>query len=126
MRKEIENWWRQAEADLKSAGNCIKAGDYYLAAFSCQQAVEKALKALCMLKLKETPKEHSIIFLAHKVNVPKELLSGIRDLNPEYLTTRYPDIAAGIPAELYDIEIAERHFKTAKKVLEWAKRRIQK
>jgi len=46
MRKEIDNWWKQAEADLRSAGNRIKSEDYYLAVFSCQQAVEKALKAL--------------------------------------------------------------------------------
>lgn len=49
MREEINNWWKQALADLRSAGNSIKSGDYYLAVFCCQQAVEKALKALCML-----------------------------------------------------------------------------
>lgn len=126
MRKEIEDWWKQANADLKSAGNCINSGDYYLAVFASQQAVEKALKALCLLKFKEIPKGHSIIYLAQKLGVPQEMMSGIRELNPEYLTTRYPDMAEGVPAELYDKEIATKHFTTAKKVIEWAKKLIQK
>jgi len=126
MRIEIENWFKQAEADLKSSRNCINAGDYYLSVFSSQQAVEKSLKALCLYKLKEIIKGHSIIYLAQKLSAPEEMLSGIRDLNPEYLTTRYPDMAAGIPAELYDEKIAEKHYKTAKEVLKWIKKRIQK
>ena len=124
MRKEIENWWKQSQADLKSAKNCMSSGDYYFSVFASQQAVEKALKALCLLKIKEIPKGHSIIFLAQKLRAPNELLSGIRDLNPEYLTTRYPDMAEGVPAELYDKGIAERHYKTAEKVIEWAKKQI--
>ena len=53
------------------------------------------------------------------------MLSGIRDLNPEYMSTRYPDMAAGIPAELYDDKIAGRHFKTAQEVLEWVRQQMQ-
>ncbi|MBI2672149.1 HEPN domain-containing protein [Candidatus Woesearchaeota archaeon] len=126
MRKEIENWLKQAEADLKSSKNCIRSEDYYLSVFSSQQAVEKALKALCLLKIKEIPQGHSIIYLAKILEAPKEFYSGIRDLNPEYLVTRYPDMAEGVPAELYDKEIAERHYNTAEKVLQWVKKQIQK
>ena len=53
------------------------------------------------------------------------MLSGIRDLNPEYLSTRYPDMAVGVPAELYDESIAARHLKTAEQVIEWVKKQIQ-
>jgi len=126
MREEIKNWFKQAEADLKSARNCLSSEDFYLSVFSSQQSVEKALKSLCLLKIKEIPKGHSIIYLAQKVNLPKEFFSGIRDLNPEYLTTRYPDLAEGVPAELYDKEIAERHYNTAEKVIKWVKLQIQK
>jgi len=110
MGEEINNWFKQSEADLKSAKNCIKSEDFYLAVFARQQAVEKSLKALCLLKLKEVPKGHSIIYLAQKFNVLKNMLSGVRDLNPEYLITRYPDMV-DIPSELYDNEIAIRHVK---------------
>ena len=63
MREEVKNWFRQAEADLRSAGNSKGCGDYYMLVFASQQAAEKALKALCLLKLKEFPKGHSIIYL---------------------------------------------------------------
>lgn len=125
MREEVRNWFRQAEADLRGAKNSKRCGDYHMSVFASQQAAEKALKALCLFKLKELPKSHSIIYLAQRLKVPKEMVSGIRDLNPEYLTTRYPDMAAGVPAELYDESIATRHFKTAEKVVRWVKKQIQ-
>ena len=84
MRKEIENWWKQAEADLITAKNSLNSGDYYASVFWCQQATEKAFKALCLIKLKEIPKGHSIIYFAQKLKVPEDMLSGIRELNPEY------------------------------------------
>jgi len=96
-----------------------------MSVFASQQAAEKALKAMSLYKLKEYPKGHSIIYLARLVEAPESMLSGIRDLNPEYMSTRYPDMAAGIPAELYDDKIAERHFKTAQEVLEWVRQQMQ-
>jgi HEPN domain-containing protein len=125
MREEVKNWFKQAEADLRSAQNSKKSFDFYMSVFASQQSVEKALKALCLHKLKEFPKGHSIIYFAQKTGVPEYMLSGIRDLNPEYLSTRYPDMAAGIPAELYDEIIAARHLKTAEQVVEWVKKQIQ-
>ncbi len=125
MREEVTNWFRQAEADLRSARNSREAGDYYMSVFASQQTVEKALKALSLFKLKAYPRGHSIIFLAQEVGVPEEMMSGIRDLNPEYMSTRYPDIAVGVPAELYDDKIAVRHFRTAQEVLGWVREQIR-
>ncbi len=126
MRQEVQNWFRQAEADWRSARNSREAGDYYMSVFASQQAAEKALKALSLFKLKEYAKGHSIIYLAQRLGVPESMTSGIRDLNPEYLSTRYPDMAAGIPAELYDDKIAGRHPRTAQEVLEWVREQIRK
>jgi HEPN domain-containing protein len=125
MREEVHNWFKQAEADLRSARNSREAGDYYMSVFASQQAAEKALKALSLLKLREYPKGHSIIYLARRLEVPESMMSGIRDLNPEYMSTRYPDMAAGVPAELYDDKIAARHFQTAQEVLAWVREQMQ-
>lgn len=126
MRQEIENWWKQSVADLSKADVLINSRNFDGAVFFCQQAAEKSLKAVCLLKTKEIPKGHSIIYMAQIVKLPAEMLSGVRDLNPEYLITRYPDMAAGVPAELYDAEIAKRHRNTADKVLKWAEKQIKK
>ncbi|MHA1369875.1 MAG: HEPN domain-containing protein [Promethearchaeota archaeon] len=121
MREEILNWFKQAESDLKKAIVLNDNGCFDGVVFYSHQAVEKSLKSLYMLKFREIDKSHSIINLAKKLDVPKSMLSGIRDLNPEYLVSRYPDVANGIPAEMYDDEIAGRHLKTAKVVVEWVK-----
>jgi HEPN domain-containing protein len=55
MRKEIENWWKQAKRDLITAEHCKDSGDYYACAFFCQQSIEKGLKALFLLKNKTNP-----------------------------------------------------------------------
>ena len=46
MRKEAENWWKQALKDFEVAGKNLEIDQYYIVAFLCQQAVEKGLKAL--------------------------------------------------------------------------------
>lgn len=53
MRKETENWWKQAEEDLDSAQKNLEIKKYYLVAFLSQQAVEKGLKALILFKSKK-------------------------------------------------------------------------
>ena len=124
MRKEIIDWFRQAENDLYKAEILFAGEAFDGAVFFYHQAVEKALKALFLLKFRETPSGHSILLLAKKLNVPKELIPGIKELNTEYLTTRYPDIAQGPPFELYDKNIASRHRELAKKVIKWVKSKI--
>jgi len=125
MRPEVHNWFKQAEADLRSSRNSREAGDYYMSVFASQQAAEKSLKALNLFKLKEYPKGHSIIYLAQRVEAPESMMSAIRDLNPEYMSTRYPDMAVGVPAELYDDKIAARHFKTAQEVVAWVREQMR-
>ncbi|MHA1715652.1 MAG: HEPN domain-containing protein [Promethearchaeota archaeon] len=81
------------------------------------RVVEKSLKALFLYKKQESEKIRSIIYLANALGVPDNLISGIRDLNPEYVKLCYPDISGCEPADLYDNTIAGRHLKTARDVL---------
>ncbi len=60
------------------------------------------------------------------MKVPTHLFSGIRDLNPEYLITRYPDMAQGVPAEMYDEKIAQRHLHNAQEIITWINTQIEK
>lgn len=50
MRKEVQNWLDQAADDFDGAEFNFRGKKYYIAAFLCQQAVEKALKALLIEK----------------------------------------------------------------------------
>ncbi|MCD6403198.1 MAG: HEPN domain-containing protein [Candidatus Aenigmarchaeota archaeon] len=127
MRVEVENWWRQALKDLETAKKNLKIKEYYAAAFFSHQSVEKALKALYIHKKRETPgPTHSLIFLGKSVNIPKRFLSILRKLNPDYVLTRYPDAAYGLPYELYDENMAIEKIQMAEAVIEWVKKKLKK
>ena len=127
MREEVENWWKQAERDLLSARNAFNSKDYYLVAFLCQQTVEKALKALYIKKKKESPgATHSLVFLGKSTGIPEQFYGALRRLSPDFVITRYPDAAHGLPYELYDEGIAKERMNLAKEVIGWVKEELEK
>lgn len=126
MRREAELWWRQAREDLQSAEVNLRAGRYYLVAFLSHQAVEKALKALYLEKLRESPgATHSLVSLGKKVGIPEELFPHLRKLAPDFVLSRYPNAAHGLPSELYDREMAEERLRLAREVLEWVEKALR-
>ncbi|MGC8849627.1 MAG: HEPN domain-containing protein [Candidatus Bathyarchaeia archaeon] len=48
--EEGERRLDQAKADLKTARDCLKDGNYYACAFFSQQSAEKALEGLPLLE----------------------------------------------------------------------------
>ena len=104
--------------DLDSAQKNLDIGEYHLTAFLCQQSVEKALKAVYMHKLKQSPgATHSLIFLGRETGIPKEYDNGLRRLSPDFVITRYPDAAQAVPYELDDEAIAADRMDVARKVI---------
>jgi len=64
MREEAINWWEQALKDLEIAKKNLDIESFYVSAFLSQQATEKALKALYIHRLRDTPgKTHSLLHL---------------------------------------------------------------
>ncbi len=47
-------------------------------------------------------------------------------MNPDFVITRYPDAAHGLPYDLYDEEIAKERIDLTKKVMEWIKEKLEK
>jgi len=119
MRKEIENWWKQAKHDLEAASKNLKIGEYYLVAFLSQQAVEKGLKAVVMLKHRQRIVTHSLAELGKKVGIGTALLKDLRVISPEYVISRYPNATESVPYENYDEEIAKDRLRRAKRVFKW-------
>jgi HEPN domain-containing protein len=127
VRVESEAWWLQALRDLETARHCRSSGDHYAAAFFCQQAAEKGLKALYIEKRRESPgPTHSLVRLGRDVGVSGGDLTFLRELTPEYVTTRYPDAANGVPFENYDDAIAARLIEGTDRLLRWIDSRIPK
>ncbi len=125
MRKEITQWWNQAEADFDGARFNFDGGKYYIAAFWCQQAVEKALKALFLLEKKgEVPQSHSLIYLATNTSIPERFFSFLKELTPKFIDTRYPDASVDLPVNIYDQENTRRLLQKSEEVILWIKKKI--
>lgn len=118
MRKEVENWWLQAKEDFDSAEYNFQGGKFYVAAFMCQQAVEKALKAVCIKKFSELVKVHDLVFLAKKIKLPDGLIVDCDKLARIYTETRYP-VGDIIPAKRFSVDSVKEFLQIANKVMKW-------
>ncbi|ATZ60813.2 MAG: HEPN domain-containing protein [Methanosarcinales archaeon Met12] len=119
MMEEVSDWWKQALRDLESARNALRCGDYYVSAFLSQQAVEKALKALYILKFNDLWKIHDLVRLARKVDAPHNIVELCAKITPGYMATRYPDVG-----RKYDRGEVEGLLVAAKEVLDWVKKNL--
>lgn len=127
MRKEAENWLRQGKADLKTAEDCFRNSDYYAAAFFCQQAVEKSLKGYYIAKKMELPpKTHNLLELSLELAVPDDILKVARELTPEFIISRYPNAAGGVPADLYDEDKAGRLLGMTRRFFSWLEEELKR
>jgi HEPN domain-containing protein len=123
-RKEAMDFWAQARADLATAVTLMDAGIYYASVFFSQQAAEKALKAAAADTQSRSPKGHNLIQIANSLNAPVDIMNASAELNPEFLLTRNPDSAEGVPAQMYDKASARLHLRCAQEIVEWAKHLI--
>jgi|SRR3990167_1823653 len=125
MRKEVENWWKQAKKDLDSAEKNRSIAEHHLVAFLCHQSVEKALKSKIINASRVRYVEgHSLISLGREAKLPQEFFNGLRKLAPQYVISRYPNATEDIPYELYDDNASKEFLKIAKGVLLWIEKHL--
>ncbi|MEM3619205.1 MAG: HEPN domain-containing protein, partial [Candidatus Korarchaeum sp.] len=94
MVSRVSDWLRQALRDLKHAERSIELGDYEWACFAAHQAAEKAVKALYQ-KLGVEVWGHSVSrmldSLPEEYRPPEELINEAKELDRNYIPTRYPN-----------------------------------
>lgn len=118
MRPEAQAWWTEAESEIVGARHLLESQDYHLCAFFCQQAAEKGLKAVWMLRNREhPPRTNNLLDLSAGLSNSDECATALRRLNPHYLASRYPDAANGVPARNYNREIAEELLASAMMIM---------
>ena len=75
----------------------MQAADYRDVAFHCQQAAEKALKALIVHRTRERPPYvhnlRELLSLVSDFAPPAPVIEAMLALNPHYRATRYPGVA---------------------------------
>ena len=121
-RKVAMDFWAQARADLATATTLLDAGIYYASVFFSQQAAEMALKGATLDKQGRCPRGHNLIQIANSLNAPVDVMNAAAELNPEFMLSRNPDSADGVPAQLYDKGSARLHLRCANDIVDWAKK----
>ncbi|HHH40697.1 MAG TPA: HEPN domain-containing protein [Chloroflexi bacterium] len=119
-------WLEYAEADRHSAYSALAVADYRDVAFHCQQAVEKALKALVVHSTGQRPPYvHNLRQLLDQAvgrSAPASIVDAVLSLNPHYRATRYPGVADS--PDVYTASRAQRLLRQMDLVLEWVRDRI--
>lgn len=127
MRPEIERWFLQAVEELDTAKVCFNGRKWFASAFWCQQAAEKALKALYLFKKKESPgTTHSLTFLGRELGVPTEFWNLLRELTKEYYISRYPDATEDVPYKIYTENDAKQYLTLSERLIKWVEQQLKK
>ncbi|MCX8053828.1 MAG: HEPN domain-containing protein [Armatimonadetes bacterium] len=121
VRKLAEAYWSQARADYAAAVTLLDAGVYFASVFFAQQAAEQALKSAAIRKYGKTPRGHNLIQICNLLEAPIEVMNAAAELNPEFIATRSPEAANGVPAQNYDRKSARLHLKCAQTIVDWIK-----
>ena len=120
MRKEAQDWWEQAQHDLLVARDMLQAGHWAVCVFYGHEACKKALKGVHIARLRRMPPRwNNNVELASAVGAPGELVSFLRESNNDYKASRHPDVATGVPAEMFDRRIAQERLGQAEQVMKW-------
>ena len=127
--EEARRWLSEAEWDHETARILHDSRRYNSCAFICQQAGEKAAKALLYL-IGESPFGHSVRELLSRYAEERhenleELLPLASELDRHYVPARYPNaIPSGTPHENCDEVVRRRALDYAGKIIEYVRRRL--
>ena len=122
MRSEATAWFQQAREEYDAARFNQEGGKYKVAAFLCQQAAEKALKAYLIEKEGVLRKIHDLVALGKSAGIPALLVERLSELTLAYVYTRYPDVRPEM--DLKDKILT--FLETAHEVLKWTEKELSK
>ena len=120
MKQEVRNWFQQAKEDLDAAEYNFRGARYRIAAFLCQQAVEKAFKALLLKKTGTIRKIHDLVELGKDLDIPNHLLAQVKELTLAYIYSRYPDVKQEPNLK----EKTNQFLKSSKEAVQWVEENL--
>lgn len=128
MEHEVQQWIEFAKTDIGVAKHLNE--QYYpkpleIICYHCQQAVEKAIKAIIILCGAKggLPKKHNLSFLlmqiSNMVDIPERYYDYSDELTPYGISVRYPN----------ELHIEEHHVKNAlqyaDEIVCWAEKMLE-
>jgi HEPN domain-containing protein len=116
-----EEWVERARYDIGTAKDMLAAGRYLYVLFCCQQAVEKALKAIIAQRTNEMPPRlHNLIDLTEKagLQVDESRSDKLGLLTKYYIESRYPDELEALSRGVDD-RFAREVYRDTEVLLRW-------
>ena len=127
MDQDVKYWVDLSKYDIKTAKAMLQSGRYLYVLFTCQQSIEKMLKALVVKNTKSfPPKIHDLLKLIKiaKIDIETEQKEFLAKLNYYYLETRYPKELSEISKQIKKDE-SVTFYKNTKKILKWLQSKAQ-
>ncbi|MFW9881052.1 MAG: HEPN domain-containing protein [Candidatus Thorarchaeota archaeon] len=130
MNERTINWITEANWDLENAKILFKNDRFNTVVFHCQQAAEKAVKALLYYN-NINGWGHSIHSLLEKYKELRksnfdDIESTALSLDKHYITTRYPDALPNIaPHKAYNKQEAELAINQAERIISFVNKEIK-
>ncbi len=124
MEDEYVLWSGKAKESLEDAVSSLDNHRYSLAAFCCQQALEKILKsAIVKLKKQRPRKIHDLLPLLKDsgLEISEDNTRELTKISKFYFLVRYPDINKKFFATP---EIAKNTLKRTKEVFKWIEKKL--
>ncbi|MBS7656216.1 HEPN domain-containing protein [Candidatus Bathyarchaeota archaeon] len=125
----MHDWLREAEAEFEAAKTLFAYKHWSWCCFTCQQAAEKALKALSEY-FHEPQLGHNLNLLIQaleaRILIPERIRQAASRLNRYYIPTRYPNaFDRGAPADQFFEADAHEALEDAKKVMEFVRSNVK-
>ncbi len=120
MRPEVKAWLEKADSDLNAAEYNLEGNLLDIASFCCQQAAEKALKAVYISRFGELWKVHDLVELARRLKAPSNIIELCAVITPAYTATRYLDVE-----KIYDKNEVKQLLQASKEVVKWTKKKLK-
>jgi len=124
----MQNWLKLAEYDYVTAKAMLQTGRYLYVVFTCQQTIEKMLKAIYVKEKRETPPyTHNLLkLIAYWSCYPKVEEKRIRFLeilNSFYIESRYSEEIREL-SRIVSKRKAEEILKKTEELFSWLKKKI--
>lgn len=126
--EKVRHWVELSDYDMETAEVVFNAKRYLYVGFTCQQAIEKILKAYYVKLFDKVPMfTHDLLLLAEKDGLSdlltEEQKLTLASINRLYIATRYEEYKLSITKMLTD-EKCKNLLADTKKIVVWIKEKI--
>ncbi len=126
IQNSVDYWTKSADHDLKTARGLLKIKKYDWCLYIGHLVLEKTLKALYTLKVKESaPKTHNLLYLAEKsgLSLTLDQKQTFEEINNFNLEARYPDYKLNF-YKLCTKKFTHKYFAKIEELYIWIKPKL--